>query len=209
MKISASYLGIRDDFSNNIIKLDNSNIDYIHMDIMDGLFVNNKTMDTKLLYTLLKNTNKPKDIHLMVNNIKEYVDNYMIFNPTFITIHLEASVNIMDDINYIKSKNVGVGLSIKPNTNISDLYPFLPYIDQVLIMSVEPGYGGQEFIPTTIDKINKLVKYREENDLGFIISVDGGINERNIRNINSDMVVVGTFITNNTNYNEQIEKLKI
>ena len=207
MKISASYLAIKENFNENIIKLDNSNIDYIHMDIMDGNFVLNKTKEVNELYEALKNTKSKKDIHLMVNDVIKYVDMYEVFNPEFITFHVETN-SIIDSINYIKNKGIKVGLAINPNTPVNALYDYIDKIDLVLVMSVIPGKGGQKFIEDSINKINELVEYRNKNNLNYLISVDGGINNETIKLVNTDISVIGSFITNYEDYNNQINLCK-
>jgi len=153
MKISASFLSIKEDLKNNIKKLDNTNIDYLHLDIMDNIFVPNITWSFNEINELLENTNKPKDVHLMVKDVIKYIDDYSKLNPEFITFHLEAVDNVLEVINYIKSKNIKVGISIKPNNNVENLKEYLPLVDLVLIMSVEPGFGGQTFIENSLNKI--------------------------------------------------------
>jgi len=209
MKISASFLSIKENIKNNIQKLDKSNIDYLHLDIMDNKFVPNITWNYNEINNLLENTNKPKDVHLMVSDVKKYVDEFAKLNPEFITFHLEATNSVLDIINYIKSKNIKVGISIKPDTKVEDLLEYLPLIDLVLVMSVEPGFGGQKFIENSINKIAKLDQLRCNNNYHYLIEVDGGINDSNIHLLNNiDIVVVGSFITNNSDYNEAINKLK-
>lgn len=208
MKISASFLSIKDDFKPNVEKLDKTNIDYLHLDIMDGEFVPTKTWVASQMAWLLENTSKPRDVHLMVNDVKKYVDDFVSINPTYITFHEEAVDDAMDMINYIKDKGIKVGLAIKPHTNIDTIYNYLPFIDLILVMSVEPGKGGQEFILTTVDKVNKLKEYKIENELSYEIEVDGGINIDTINLIrNADIAVIGSYITNN-DYNESVNKLK-
>lgn len=208
MKISASFLSIKDNIKENIIKLDNTNIDYLHIDIMDGMFVPNKTWDIDEIKYLLSDTTKLKDVHLMVNDVKTYIDLYSTLKPEFISFHIEAVDDVMQIINYIKSKNIKVGLAIKPKTNIVELYKYLQYIDLVLIMSVEPGYGGQQFLLSTIDRVNKLIDFRKENSFNFEIEVDGGINNNTIKLIrNIDIAVVGSYITNN-DYVKSVNDLK-
>jgi len=208
MKIAASYLSIKDNLEEKIKILDNTTIDYIHVDVMDGEFVPNKTLDFNSLESILNNTNKPLDVHLMVNDIKSYIDDYSKLNPIFITFHLEATDNLNEMINYIKNLGIKVGLSIKPNTPIESIIPYLKDIDLVLIMSVEPGMGGQQFITNSIDRINYLKEYRSINNLDYVIEVDGGINDETIKLVNSDISVVGSFITKSDNYQEQVNKLK-
>ena len=209
MKISASFLSIKEDLKNNIKKLDNSNIDYLHLDIMDNIFVPNITWSFDAINELLEGTDKPKDVHLMVQDVIKYIDDYSKLNPEFITFHLEAVDNVLEVINYIKSKNIKVGISIKPNTSVENLKEYLPLIDLVLIMSVEPGFGGQTFIESSLDKIEELYNIRENNNYNYLIEVDGGINSDNIKKLNKcDIAVVGSYITNNSDYNDAIDSLK-
>lgn len=194
MKLSCSYLS-SDDKENTIKKLNNSNIDYIHLDVMDGEFVDNKTLDFNRLRNYFYHNKKNIDVHLMVKNVKLYTELYSLLNPKYIIFHLEVG-NTLELINYIKNKNIKVGLAINPNTNINELKPFLDKIDLVLVMSVIPGKGGQSFIESSIDKIKQI---RELNS-NIIISVDGGINNTNIQKIKeagASMCVVGSYITNN------------
>lgn len=208
MDISVSILSIKDDIKNNIDKLDQLNINYIHLDIMDGIFVPNKTWNIEDIKPLISNINKPLDVHLMVDDINTYIDSFSTINPSFITFHYEASDNIIDTINYIKSKGIKVGMAIKPNTKVDEIYQYLPLLDLILVMSVEPGMGGQQFMLPSIDKLNKLKQYRIDNNLNYKIEVDGGINNDTINLVrNADIIVVGSYITNN-NYQESINILR-
>lgn len=210
MKISASFLSIKEDLKNNIKKLDNSNIDYLHLDIMDNIFVPNITWSIEEIKELLDDTKSKKDVHLMVSDVISYIDGYSNLNPEFMTFHFEAATNVLDIINYIKKKNIKVGLSIKPNTKVEEIVKYLPFLDLVLVMSVEPGFGGQAFIPNSINKIEELYDIRKNNDYNYVIEVDGGINSSNIKYLDKcDIVVVGSFITNNSDYNKAISELDI
>ena len=205
--ISASFLSIKDNIKENIKKLDNTSIDMLHVDIMDGIFVPNKTWNINEVNELLIDTKKKKDVHLMVNDVKKYIDDFKIIKPEYITFHYEAIDNIFDMIRYIKSLNIKVGLSIKPNTNIEDINPYLKYLDLVLVMSVEPGKGGQKFIESSIDKIDYLYNERINNNYRYLIEVDGGINDITSKLCNkADILVIGSFITKG-NYQEQIDKI--
>lgn len=207
--ISASFLAIKDNIKDNIIKLDNTSIDMLHVDIMDGIFVENSTWNISEVSLLLENTKRPKDVHLMVKDVKKYVDDFKILNPNNITFHYEAVSNPIDIINYIKSLDIKVGISIKPNTSVDEIIPYLPYIDLVLVMSVEPGYGGQKFIDSSVDKINYLYDLREVNNYNYVIEVDGGINDVTSKLCaKADILVIGSYITNG-NYQEQINKINI
>ena len=217
VEISTSLLSAkRDKIIDTIYDLEKAKTDYFHIDVMDGEFVKNNTHDTMLEYCeYLDHISKvPLDVHLMVKDIKNYVDSYLIFNPNIITIHYEAckdNTEVMEIINYIKEKGRRVGISIKPNTSINEIYEFLPYVHVVLIMTVEPGKGGQELIPETIKKIEKLSQYREENNLNFDIEADGGIkveNSEQIVNAGADILVAGTAILASKDYAETIKNLR-
>lgn len=217
VEISTSLLSAkRDKIIDTIYDLEKAKTDYFHIDVMDGEFVKNNTHDTMLEYCeYLDHISKvPLDVHLMVKDIKNYVDSYLIFNPNIITIHYEAckdNTEVMEIINYIKQKGRRVGISIKPNTSINEIYEFLPYVHVVLIMTVEPGKGGQELIPETIKKIEKLSQYREENNLNFDIEADGGIKVKNSEQIidaGADILVAGTAILASKDYAETIKNLR-
>ena len=205
LKISTSILA-----SNNRIesiqKLNNTNSDYIHIDTMDGLFVPNTQMPINEIIALEKISNKPLDVHLMVENPEEYITQLENKNIDYITIHIEINKDINKLINIIKSLNYKVGLSIKPNTNIDSLIPYLDKIDLVLIMSVEPGFGGQQFMPNSLEK----AKYLRKLNPNITIEIDGGIKDTNIKEVKKyvDIAVVGSYITNNNNYQEAINNLK-
>ena len=206
MMISTSILSIKDNIKDNVLKLNNTNTTYIHLDIMDGLFVPNKTWEYNELKDILSYNTKPLDVHLMVSDVIKYIDEYSNLNPEYITFHLEAVNNVKEVIDYIHSKNIKVGISIKPNTNIDNIIPYLNDIDMVLLMSVEPGMGGQSFIDSSYERLNKLNALK--NKYNFLIEIDGGINESNIDTLNGvDIAVVGSYITSSDNYQEQIDKL--
>lgn len=208
MKIAASFLNIKEPKCEEVTKLSNLDIDYLHLDVMDGIFVDNKTYTYQEFMDIIKYTDKPKDVHLMVSDVKKYIDDFSLMKPNFITFHYEAVSEVGSVINYIKEKEIGVGISIKPNTEISEIIKYLKHVDLVLVMSVEPGCGGQKFIEDSIQKIEQLYTLREENNYKYLIEVDGGINDETIKKCNkADICVVGSFITNN-NYIESIKKLR-
>ena len=208
MKISTSILSVKDNLNDVIDELNATHTDYIHLDIMDGIFVPNKTWDIENLKEVLKDNHKPLDIHLMVKDINEYVDMYSSLHPRFITFHYEASEDVMETIGYIKDLGMRVGIAISPETKVEAILPYLPRIDLVLVMSVVPGMGGQEFMLPTIRKIEELKNYRMNSDLNFLISVDGGINDNTIKLVRSaDIVVSGSFITKG-DINHNINVLK-
>ena len=205
MILSTSFLMIQNDQKK--IEQVNEYTDYVHYDIMDGVFTDKATNNCNYLLAVTKNVNKPKDVHLMVIDIKKYTDIFSKINPNYLTFHLEATDNPREIIDYIKSKNIKVGIAINPQTAAENLVPYLADLDLVLVMSVEAGAGGQTFIDIS-DKIKFLANYRQQNNLNYIIEVDGGINPEVIDKAkNADMVVVGSFITNG-NIKKQIEKIR-
>ena len=159
-------------------------------------------------------SNIPLDIHLMVEDTKDYIDQYIALSPHFITIHYEVfndKKQLKETIEYIKQNGTQCGLAIKPDTKVEEIYEFLPYISLLLVMTVEPGKGGQELLPETIRKIEKLSSYREEHNLDFDIEADGGINVENAQEIidaGADILVAGTAILNSNDYAETIKKLR-
>ncbi len=216
MEVSASILSVKEEESvHTFYRLELAKVDYFHIDVMDGKFVEEDSQEEMKKYAdNLKNiTNIPLDVHLMVDNVKKYVDIFSPNEPRCITFHFEAvkdKEEIMELINYIKQFSK-VGISIKPETKIEEIYDFLPYVHNVLVMTVEPGKGGQELIPETIEKIKTLKKYIEENNLDTEIEADGGINLSNInelKNVGVDIAVVGTALIEAKDYKYMVNKLK-
>lgn len=201
MKVSASFLKIQDE-EDKILNLDKY-ADYMHYDVMDGNFTESKTPSL----THFK-INKPKDIHLMVTDLKSYIDEYSVLDPLFLTFHVEATNDVLEIINYIKAKGIKVGLAFNPDTPVSSVIPYLSTVDLVLVMSVVPGKGGQPFIDVT-NKITELINYRKKNNLNYLIEVDGGINDKTISKVkNVDIVVSGSYITDSDDYLKKIQILK-
>ena len=217
MEVSTSLLSVKkEDIIQTIYNLEVAHTDYFHIDVMDGRFVENDTSETMRIYCEYLNqiTNVPIDVHLMVTNIKEYVDSYSIFNPNIITFHYEAckdDTEVDKYIEQIKGRECKVGLAIKPNTDIEKIVKFLPKINLLLIMSVEPGKGGQKFIESTVEKIKKAKAKIDELGLDTEIEVDGGINLENskeVKEAGATMLVSGTGIISSKDYNYTIRKMK-
>jgi ribulose-phosphate 3-epimerase len=189
-----------------IEKLNKTDTDYIHIDVMDNIFVPNYQLPIEEVNELGKNSNKPLDVHLMVENPESFIKNIAINNIKSITIHLEINKNINNLIELIKKYNYQVGIAIKPNTDINKIDKYINLIDKVIIMSVEPGFGGQTFIDSSVDRI-KSIRSKRKN---IIIEVDGGINNETIKKISNDtdIAVVGSYIVNNNDYQEAINSLK-
>lgn len=217
VEVSTSLLSVKKE---NIIKtiynLETAGTNYFHIDVMDGEFVKNNTTELMNEYCGYLNTvtNVPLDVHLMVSDVESYVKNYLIYNPNIITFHYEAikdKANIKKLIDYIKENNCRVGIAIKPNTDVKEIFDLLPFIHLVLIMTVEPGEGGQQLIPETLRKIEELNKYLDDNNLDVDIEADGGINSKSyeqIKTAGTDIVVSGTAIINSESYKDEIEKIK-
>ena len=210
-KVSISILDC--DFENitsEIKKINDNKIDLIHIDIMDGKFVNNQTEKLFNLNKISSLTNLKYDIHMMVEEPLDKIDEYIKYEPEIISIHIEKNSNLIDCIRKIKSYNINVGVAINPDTNISELYDIIELIDLVLIMSVHPGKGGQKFINETIDKVKDLNNKKNKNN--FIISVDGGVNDTNSKdliNSGADLLVSGSYLVKSDNLNNSIKSLLI
>ena len=196
--------------------LEKQGVKWLHIDVMDGDFVKNDTTNIMREFCeyIKQITSIPLDIHLMVEDVKSYITSYLSFNPNIITFHLEACKDkneVMDLIKYVKENNCKVGIAIKPNTSVEEIYEYLPYIHMCLIMTVEPGKGGQKLIPSTIEKIKKLNTYIVANNLELDIEADGGINVENVKKVaeaGTDIIVSGSAILNSENYKEYIKNLK-
>ena len=217
-KISTSILGVKEENSiKTFYDLEVAKTDYFHIDVMDGKFVEQNTEKKMYTYTneIKQMSNLPLDIHLMVENVKENIDRYLPFEPEIITFHLEACENkeeVKRHIKYLQENGVKCGISIKPQTPVEEIYEFLPYMYLCLVMTVEPGKGGQKLIPETVEKVSKLKQYIENNNLDTFIEVDGGINIETVDKVKeagADILVAGSAIISANDYKEAISKLKI
>ena len=208
MKVSASYLSSYS-IEKDIMKLNDTDVDFIHVDVMDGKFVKNKTMPFRAMKNIYKFTSKRLDVHLMVEKPKKLIKKYAQLNTEYITIHVEIEEDIHELIDLIHNYGIKCGLSIKPNTPLEVLDPYLDKIDMVLFMSVEPGKGGQEFIPETLIRIKEFKKHIKEKKLKIVVNVDGGINLSNCKKLRqADIIVSGSCITNSDNFQETITNLR-
>lgn len=176
MKVSVSVLSNEIKPQDIVKKLDLSKPDYIHIDIMDGKFVSNKTWTTSEVRKFTSYSTLPLEVHLMVTNPSKYIEDYALMNTSMIIFHYEAVKDINEMINKVKLYGLKVGIAINPETNIEVLIPYLNMIDEVLIMSVHPGKSGQSFIEESLEKISTLKNIIIESNYKTIISVDGGIN---------------------------------
>ena len=205
LKISTSILTAKNRIK-SIQELNETTTDYIHIDVMDNKFVHNYQFPTNEIKKLAKFSNKIFDVHLMTEDPEKYIKELNLNKVDSITFHVEVDKNINYLIKLIRSYGLEVGLAIKPNTSLSTLTKYLDKIDKVLVMSVEPGFGGQKFLESTVDRIIKLRNKKAD----LLIEVDGGINDETIDNIKyiADIAVVGSYITNNDDYQEAINNLK-
>ena len=214
IKISPSILSA--DFSqlgNEIRKLEEGGADMIHVDVMDGHFVPNLTIGPPVIKALKKHSSVLFDVHLMISPVHEYIEAYSDAGADIITIHPEATNNLKSSILKIKELKKKVGVSLNPGTQIDTIIDFLEQVDLVLIMSVNPGFGGQKFMPEVLTKVKELKKIQKEKGLDFDIEIDGGINFDNAKIVieaGANILVSGTtiFKSNNGDIKKNIELLK-
>ncbi len=203
IQISPSILSA--DFSQlgkEIRKLEDAGADMIHVDVMDGHFVPNLTIGPPVIKALKKNSSLPFDVHLMISPVHKYIESYANAGADIITIHPEATDDLLGSINKIKGLKKRVGISLNPETKIEIVKEFLDQIDLILVMSVNPGFGGQKFMPEVLDKVKKLDEIRKSLKLNYVIEIDGGINFENSKLAISsgvDILVSGTTIFKNNN----------
>lgn len=209
MKVSVSILSNSIKPQEIVKKLDNTKADFIHVDIMDGKFVENKTWTFSEIKKITDYSNLPLDVHLMVKDPKKYVEDYALLNTVYLTFHYEAVEDINDMIEYIKNYGLKVGIAINPDTDVSVLFPYLKYIDLIIVMSVFPGASGQPFIETTPERINMLKEEIIKQNVKTIISVDGGINNETgllCKDAGVDMLVSASYIHRDIQNNINILK---
>ncbi len=191
--LSADFSKLAED----VAKIEAGGADYIHVDVMDGHFVPNITYGPVVMKSLLGKTDLPFDVHLMIENPDQYLEDFVTPNTAFITVHQEACTHLNRTIQHIKSLGVKAGVSLNPATSLSTLDYILEDVDMVLIMSVNPGFGGQKFIPSALEKIRELAEIRRAEELDFEIEIDGGANLDNVQEIVSagtDIVVAGSAV---------------
>lgn len=217
VEVSTSILNVKEkEESATFFELETAKTDYFHIDVMDGKFVKKDTYQKMLEYAsyIKRISNLPLDVHLMVEDVKSGVDDFLAVEPNIITFHLEACKNkeeVYEIINYIKENNCKVGISVKPETKIEEIYEFLPFIHMCLVMTVEPGKGGQTLLIEMVDKIKTLKKYIEEKDIDIDIEADGGINLKTapeVKKAGANILVAGTAILMANDFKPIIKELK-
>lgn len=217
VEVSTSILSIKEgEEATTFFELEAAKTDYFHIDVMDGKFVEKDTYQKMLKNAsyIKRISNLPLDVHLMVEDVKTAIDDFLPVEPNIITFHLEACKSkeeVYKMIQYIKENNCKVGISIKPNTKIEEIYEFLPYIHMCLVMTVEPGKGGQSLLTDMVEKIATLKKYVEEQKLEIDIEADGGINLKTapeVKKSGANILVAGTAIIMANNFKTIIDELK-
>ena len=217
VEVSTSILStIKGKEADTFFALEKAKTDYFHIDVMDGKFVANDTYKKMLEYSsyIKRISNIPLDVHLMVNDVKQAIDDFLAVEPNIITFHYEACKSkdeVLEIINYIKQNNCKVGISVKPDTKIEEIYEFLPYIHMVLVMTVEPGKGGQTLLKDMVEKISTLKKYVESNNIEIDIEADGGINLQTcepVKKAGANILVAGSAILIAKDFGVIIEELR-
>ena len=217
VEISTSILTIEQgNEAETILALEKAKTDYFHIDVMDGKFVEKDTYNKMREYAeyIKRISNLPMDVHLMVEDVEKAIEDFSAVEPNIITFHLEACKNeeeVLKNIKLIKEANSKVGISVKPNTNIEEIYKYLPYIHMVLVMTVEPGKGGQTLLSDMLEKIKTLKEYVDSNNLEIDIEADGGINlatHEKVKTAGANILVAGTAILKATDYKVIINELR-
>lgn len=217
VEISTSILSVEKGKEAEVFfALEKAKTDYFHIDVMDGKFVEKDTYQKMVEYSnyIKRISNLPLDVHLMVENVKDAIEDFSAVEPNIITFHLEAcktKEEVMDRIKQIKENGSRVGIAIKPETNIEEIYEYLPYIHMCLVMTVEPGKGGQTLITDMLAKISTLKEYIEKNNIEIDIEVDGGVNIKTasrVKAAGADIIVAGTAILRANNFASIINELR-
>lgn len=185
-------------------------LQYLHMDVMDGNFVPNISFGPAFIKSLRPISKAVFDTHLMITNPLQYIEAFVDAGSDYITFHVEANSDVKTTIEKIRSYGVHPGISIKPNTPVSAIEDYLPLVDMVLVMSVEPGFGGQKFMMSAVDKVKELKRLRDEKKYSYLINIDGGINQETAKHIAPyvDLAVSGSYVLNNDNPLEKLMTLK-
>lgn len=202
------------DFANvqrDVEMINNSSADWFHVDVMDGVFVPNISFGFPVIKAIKKHAKKPLDVHLMIQHPDQYIEEFAEAGADILTVHIEACTHLHRTLNAIKAAGMKVGVAVNPHTPVSVLEEVIDSIDLVLIMSVNPGFGGQKFIESAVAKVKKLNKLKEEFNPGLIIEVDGGVNletGKQLVDAGATALVAGSFVFKSENPTETISSLK-
>ncbi|MCD4819082.1 MAG: ribulose-phosphate 3-epimerase [Candidatus Cloacimonetes bacterium] len=205
--LAANFLHLEKEIS----KIEKSGADIIHLDVMDGHFVPNLTFGLLIIKQISKVTKLPLDVHLMVTNPQNYFNNLAEIGVNYISFHQETEFHIHKRISELKKLGVKAGIALNPATPVNTIFPVLDELDFVLLMSVNPGFGGQKFLPLVKSKIKELAQIRRKNNLNFEIEIDGGITNnisKEMIELGTDILVAGSYIFKSDNYKDQIDALK-
>lgn len=202
------------DLKNEIQKVSAAGADLLHVDVMDGHFVPNLTLGMPIIKAMKAVSSKPLDVHLMIEQPEKYLTQFIEAGSDILTIHIESTNQPLECLKTIKANHVKVGLTLKPKTSLDSVLPFLADVDLILIMSVEPGFGGQSFMAEQLEKVKTLKKIRDEKKLNFLIEIDGGINAKTAASCwqaGADILVAGSAVFTGektvTQYQENIKAL--
>ena len=207
--LSANLMHMHDE----IQSIDKNGSEYIHIDVMDGHYVDNLTFGANMVKSIRPITQKVLDVHLMITPVKKYIEEYIKAGSDIISFHPEADNNSKEIIKQIKSANLKAGIAVHPRVSIKEITEFLDLIDMVIVMTVVPGFGGQKFMLSEINKITELANIRKERNLNYEIEVDGGINSETAqmcKEANADVLVAGSYIFSGgkENYKKMIDSLR-
>lgn len=207
-KISVSFLSSKN-VPMDLRKIDETDADFVHVDVMDGKFVSNKTMPFSEMRHIHKYTSKRLEVHLMVKEPSKYIPLYAELNTEYIIFHIETEEDIIKNLEMIKSYSIKTGLAINPETPIKELIPYLPYLDEVLVMSVVPGAGGQSFIMESVERIKELRALIDSYKFSIMINVDGGINNKTKDYCGeADILAAGSYVVLAADFQEKISSLR-
>lgn len=212
IKIAPSILAA--DFGNLSLeckKIDKSNADWFHLDVMDGLFVPNISFGMPIVKSIRKMTKKPLDVHLMIIEPERYIDKFIEIGSDILTVHVEATSKMDNIIDKINHSGIKSGIAINPDTPISKLDDYISNVDLICLMGVHAGFGGQKFIKKTFNRLEELKNLINSKNSSALIEIDGGVNENNyekLKNLGADILVAGSYIFTSSNYNAAIDLLK-